>query len=89
VTILFSDITGSTELSHRLDPELFSEILGRYFDSVRTVIERHGGTVEKFVGDAVMALFGIPRIHQDDALRAVRVSDAREPARRASVVRAW
>ena len=89
MTILFSDITGSTELSHRLDPELFSEILGRYFDSVRIVIERHGGTVEKFIGDAVMALFGIPRIHQDDALRAVRVSDAREPARRASVVRAW
>src|SRR5204863_4693853 len=74
VTVLFSDITGSTELSHRLDPELFSEILGRYFDSVRTVIERHGGTVEKFIGDAVMAVFGIPRIHEDDALRAVRAA---------------
>jgi class 3 adenylate cyclase/tetratricopeptide (TPR) repeat protein len=74
VTVLFSDITGSTELSHRLDPELFSEILGRYFDSVRTVIERHGGTVEKFIGDAVMAVFGVPHIHEDDALRAVRAA---------------
>ena len=74
VTVLFSDIAGSTELSHRLDPELFREILGRYFDSVRTVIERHGGTVEKFIGDAVMAVFGIPRIHEDDALRAVRAA---------------
>ena len=74
MTVLFSDITGSTELSQRLDPELFREILGRYFDSVRTVIERHGGTVEKFIGDAVMAVFGIPRIHEDDALRAVRAA---------------
>jgi len=74
VTVLFSDITASTELSHRLDPELFAEILGRYFDSVRAVIERHGGTVEKFIGDAVMAVFGIPRIHEDDALRAVRAA---------------
>ena len=74
VTVLFSDITGSTELSHRLDPELFSEILGRYFESVRTVIERHGGTVEKFIGDAVMAVFGVPHIHEDDALRAVRAA---------------
>src|SRR6476619_3553937 len=74
VTVLFSDITGSTELSHRLDPELFSQILGRYFDSVRTVIERHGGTVEKFIGDAVMAVFGVPHIHEDDALRAVRAA---------------
>ena len=74
MTVLFSDITGSTELNHRLDPELFSQILGRYFDSVRTVIERHGGTVEKFIGDAVMAVFGVPHIHEDDALRAVRAA---------------
>ncbi len=52
----------------------------RYFDEVRTVLERHGGTVEKFIGDAVMAVFGIPQVHEDDALRAVRA--ARGPRRR-------
>jgi class 3 adenylate cyclase/tetratricopeptide (TPR) repeat protein len=74
VTVLFSDIAGSTELGERLDPELLREILGRYFDLVRMLIERHGGAVEKFIGDAVMAVFGIPKIHEDDALRAVRAA---------------
>jgi class 3 adenylate cyclase/tetratricopeptide (TPR) repeat protein len=72
VTILFCDVTGSTELGEQLDPESLRKIMGRYFDQMRAVIERHGGVVEKFIGDAVMAVFGIPTLHEDDALRAVR-----------------
>ena len=79
VTILFTDIVGSTELGERLDPERLQSLLGRYFDAARGVIERHGGTVEKFIGDAVVAVFGIPRLREDDALRAVRAAvDIRE-----------
>jgi len=74
VTVLFSDITGSTELGRDLDPELLRGVLARYYDAMRALMERHGGTVEKFIGDAVMAVFGIPRIHEDDALRAVRAA---------------
>ena len=74
VTILFSDIVGSTQLGERLDPERLQIVLTRYFDAMRAVIERHGGTVEKFIGDAVMAVFGIPRLREDDALRAVRAA---------------
>jgi class 3 adenylate cyclase/tetratricopeptide (TPR) repeat protein len=74
VTIVFCDVTGSTELGERLDPESMRKVLGRYFDAMRTVLERHGGSVEKFIGDAVMAVFGIPRLHEDDALRAVRAA---------------
>jgi class 3 adenylate cyclase/tetratricopeptide (TPR) repeat protein len=74
VTVLFSDITGSTELGRGLDPELLRGILARYYDAMRSLLERHGGTVEKFIGDAVMAVFGIPRIHEDDAVRAVRAA---------------
>jgi class 3 adenylate cyclase len=74
VTVLFSDISGSTELGRGLDPELLRQILARYYDAMRSLMERHGGTVEKFIGDAVMAVFGIPRIHEDDALRAVRAA---------------
>jgi class 3 adenylate cyclase/tetratricopeptide (TPR) repeat protein len=72
VTVLFCDLVGSTELGERLDPESLRRVLARYFDTVRTVIERHGGSVEKFIGDAVMAVFGVPVLHEDDALRAVR-----------------
>jgi class 3 adenylate cyclase/tetratricopeptide (TPR) repeat protein len=75
VTALFADVTGSTELGERLDPESLREVISRYFDEARTVIERHGGTVEKFIGDAVMAVFGVPLAHEDDALRAVRAGD--------------
>ena len=79
VTILFTDVVGSTELGERLDPERLQALLGRYFDAARGVIERHGGTVEKFIGDAVVAVFGIPRLREDDALRAVRAAvDIRE-----------
>jgi class 3 adenylate cyclase/tetratricopeptide (TPR) repeat protein len=74
VTIVFADVTGSTKLGERLDPEALRRVMGRYFDEMAAVIERHGGTVEKFIGDAVMAVFGIPRLHEDDALRAVRAA---------------
>jgi class 3 adenylate cyclase/predicted ATPase len=74
VTVLFCDVTGSTALGERLDPETVRRVMRRYFDEMRIVIERHGGTVEKFIGDAVMAVFGVPRVHEDDALRAVRAA---------------
>ncbi len=74
VTIVFADVTGSTALGERLDPEALRRVMGRYFDEMAAVIQRHGGTVEKFIGDAVMAVFGIPRLHEDDALRAVRAA---------------
>jgi class 3 adenylate cyclase len=61
-------------LGERLDPESLRHVMGRYFEEMRGVIERHGGTVEKFIGDAVMGVFGIPRLHEDDALRAVRAA---------------
>ncbi len=75
VTLLFTDVTGSTALGEALDPETTRDMMSRYFDEMRAVVERHGGTVEKFVGDAVMAVFGIPELHEDDALRAVRAAD--------------
>ena len=75
VTLLFSDVTGSTALGESLDPETTRRMMSRYFDEMRVVVERHGGTVEKFVGDAVMAVFGIPELHEDDALRAVRSAE--------------
>ncbi len=74
VTVLFCDVAGSTALGERLDPEALRAILSTYFDLARTVIERHGGTLEKFIGDAVMAVFGVPTIREDDALRAVRAA---------------
>lgn len=79
VTIVFCDVTGSTALGERLDPESLRDVQTRYFDAMREAIERHGGTVEKYIGDAVMAVFGIPQLHEDDALRAARASvDMRE-----------
>jgi class 3 adenylate cyclase/tetratricopeptide (TPR) repeat protein len=75
VTILFCDLVGSTSLGERLDSESLREVMDRYFAAMRGAIERHGGTVEKFIGDAVMAAFGLPRVHEDDALRAVRAAD--------------
>jgi class 3 adenylate cyclase/tetratricopeptide (TPR) repeat protein len=74
VTVVFADVAGSTALGERMDPESLQQLLGRYFAEMRAVLERHGGTVEKFIGDAVMAVFGIPVVHEDDALRAVRAA---------------
>ncbi len=71
VTVLFCDLVGSTAMAASVDAESMREMLLRYFDEVQRVIERHGGTVEKFIGDAVMAVFGVPRLHEDDAMRAV------------------
>ncbi len=79
VTIVFSDLSGSTALGERLDPETLRDIMSRYFDEMSAVLARHGGTVEKFIGDAIMAVFGIPQLHEDDAVRAVRAaSEMRE-----------
>ena len=79
VTVLFTDVTGSTDMGERLDPEALRRVMGRYFDRIQAVVERHGGTVEKFIGDAVMAVFGVPVLHEDDALRALRAAaDMRE-----------
>ena len=74
VTILFCDVTGSTSLGEALDPERLRTLLARYFEGMKTIVDRHGGTVEKFIGDAVMAVFGVPVVHEDDALRAVRAA---------------
>ena len=74
VTVIFSDVAGSTGLGERLDPESMRRAMSRYFETIRGVLERHGGIVEKFIGDAVMAVFGIPQLHEDDALRAVRAA---------------
>ena len=74
VSIVRSDVTGSTALGEAIDPEVLRRIMGRYFVEMRAAIEGHGGLVEKFIGDAVMAVFGVPQVHEDDALRAVRAA---------------
>jgi class 3 adenylate cyclase len=74
VTVVFADVTGSTGLGENRDPESLRAIMGRYFEAMRDVLERHGATVEKFIGDAVVAVFGVPTLHEDDALRAVRAT---------------
>ncbi|MDT7543911.1 MAG: hypothetical protein QOE99_21, partial [Actinomycetota bacterium] len=71
-SVLFGDLVGFTTLSESRDPEEVRELLSRYFDEARTVVQRYGGTVEKFIGDAVMAVWGVPIAHEDDAERAVR-----------------
>jgi class 3 adenylate cyclase/tetratricopeptide (TPR) repeat protein len=75
VTVFFCDVSGSTALGERIDPESLRRVMSRYFETAKTIVERHGGTVEKFIGDAVMAVFGVPALHEDDALRAVRAAD--------------
>jgi class 3 adenylate cyclase/tetratricopeptide (TPR) repeat protein len=74
VTILFSDIVDSTKLGEKLDPESLRRFMTRYFNRMKAILQRHGGTPEKFIGDAIMAVFGVPRAHEDDALRAVRAA---------------
>jgi class 3 adenylate cyclase/tetratricopeptide (TPR) repeat protein len=80
VTILFCDLKGSTSLGEQLDSESLRETMSRYFDAMSAEITRHGGTIEKFIGDAVMAVFGLPRVHEDDALRAVRAARGMQEA---------
>src|ERR1043165_4317467 len=74
VTVVFCDVTGSTELGESTDPEALRALLARYFERMKGIVEAHGGTVEKFIGDAVMAVFGVPVAHEDDALRACRAA---------------
>jgi class 3 adenylate cyclase/tetratricopeptide (TPR) repeat protein len=74
ITILFADVTGSTVIGEQLDPESLRRLMSRYFTEMKGVLQRHGATIEKYVGDAVMAVFGMPVAHEDDALRAVRAA---------------
>ena len=74
ISIIFADLVGSTVLGESLDAEALRYVTGRYFETMRAVVERHEGMVEKFIGDAVVALFGVPRVREDDALRAVRAA---------------
>src|SRR5947208_926867 len=74
VSILFADLAGSTVLGESLDAEALRHVTGRFFDTMRAAVEAHEGTVEKFIGDAVVAIFGVPRVREDDALRAVRAA---------------
>jgi class 3 adenylate cyclase/tetratricopeptide (TPR) repeat protein len=76
VTVLFADIVGSTEMGLSHDPEVIRDVLGRAFESASAILREHGGTVEKFIGDAVMAVFGVPAAHDDDPDRAVRAAFA-------------
>ena len=74
VTVLFCDVVGSTQLGERFDPEILRDVMARFYAAIREPVERHGGTVEKVIGDALVAVFGIPAVHEDDALRAVRAA---------------
>ena len=74
VTVLFCDLAGSTALGEQADPEALRALLARYFERMKAILESHGGEVEKFIGDAVVAVFGIPAAHEDDALRACRAA---------------
>jgi len=74
VTVVFTDVADSTALGERLDPESLRRVMWRYFDTMQETLERYGGTVEKFIGDAIVAVFGVPAVHDDDAIRAVRAA---------------
>jgi class 3 adenylate cyclase/tetratricopeptide (TPR) repeat protein len=74
VTVLFCDVTGSTAMTESTDPEAMRALLARYFERMKGILESHGASVEKFIGDAVMAVFGVPQVHEDDALRACRAA---------------
>jgi class 3 adenylate cyclase/tetratricopeptide (TPR) repeat protein len=80
VTVVFCDLAGSTELGEQLDPESLRRVMSRFYEEMSHTVERHGGTAAKFIGDAVMAVFGIPVLHEDDALRAVRAAAEMGPA---------
>ena len=74
VTVLFADLAGSTGLGEQLDPEHLREVTDSFFQTMRAELEAEGGTVEKYIGDAVMAVFGVPAVHEDDATRALRAA---------------
>src|SRR4051812_32996875 len=74
VTVLFADVSGFTALSERLDPETVQDLMSRWFATARPAVEHHGGRVENYLGDAVMAVFGVPAAHEDNALRATRAA---------------
>src|SRR5262249_31543446 len=74
VTVVFADLIGSTALHERLDAESVRSLMGRYYGALHAVVEAHGGTVVKLLGDGVMAAFGLPRVAEDDAIRAVRAA---------------
>jgi class 3 adenylate cyclase len=74
VTVLFCDVVGSTALGETVDPEALQRLLAGYFERMKEIVDAHGGTVEKFIGDAVMAVLGVPVAHEDDALRACRAA---------------
>ena len=74
MTVLFADVTGSTALGDRLDPERLRDVLKAWFGSAAATIEAWGGTVEKFIGDAVVAVFGVPTVREDDAVRALNAA---------------
>ncbi len=80
VTIIFADLVGSTALHERLDPESVTRLMERYYRAMRGAVEAHGGTVVKLLGDGVMAAFGVPRVAEDDAIRAVRAGVAMQDA---------
>src|SRR5215218_3625267 len=80
VTVVVCDVSGSTALGERLDPESLGRVMARYFERTRAVPERHHGLVQKFIGDAVVATFGVPVVREDDALRAVRAAAAMQDA---------
>jgi len=75
VTVLFSDLSGYTAMSERLDPEEVKRIVGDIFAEVIAVVRRYDGSIEKFIGDAVVAVFGIPKVHEDDPVRAIRAAE--------------
>ena len=80
VTLIFCDLKGSTALAERLDPEAMHEVKERYFTTMAAEITKHGGKIEKYIGDAIMAVFGLPLPHEDDALRAVRAAAGMQAA---------
>ena len=74
VTVLFSDMSGYTAMTEKLDPEETKEIMGRVFGEIAQIVVKYEGFIEKFVGDAVMALFGVPQSHEDDPIRAIKAA---------------
>src|SRR5262245_50962524 len=85
VTVIFADLVGSTALHERLDAESARHVMERYYEALRWVVDTHGGTVVKLLGDGVMAAFGLRRVAEDDAIRAVRAAVAMQEAFRGLV----